>query len=57
MANTGIFRGEGAHLGAPKAPLLIQEGRRISAGGGYQPIRAASAGVVTRHRPRALLTL
>jgi hypothetical protein len=39
--NGGMFRVVSTHSGVPKAPLLIQEGRRIS------------AGVVTRHRPAA----
>jgi hypothetical protein len=45
--------------GAPKAPLLIQEGRRISAGGWLQAASRryseSAPGEVTRDRPATLL--
>ena len=43
LAYTGLFRGERADPGAPKTPLLIQEGRCVSAGGGYPPPPAGSS--------------
>ena len=43
MASTAYLPGLKAPIRrAPKAPLLIQEGRRISAGGGYPPPAAAA---------------
>ena len=42
MASTGIPRLKAPIPARPKAPLLVQEGRRTSAGSGYPPIQEAA---------------